>query len=201
VCLCVCVSVFLSVCYYCFFSDGHIYLFSSLAARVFNKLTRYSLKCTKIFRYERQILKNALKQRSLIPILGRAYALLPTSHTITPTKNPWPRLRRMVEGEGSHVYAEQIETWLLQTSNKKWYEAAWLNSAISDSFEWPLYLNIWRDASSRPCLVQIRRLRSRVKVQRHRRKNATEVVGTTSTEGFSSASRWSFATDNYVPAI
>jgi len=35
--------VFLSVCYYCFFSDCRIYLFSSLAARVFNKLTRYSL--------------------------------------------------------------------------------------------------------------------------------------------------------------
>jgi len=32
--------VFLSVCYYCFFSDCRIYLFSSLAARVFNKLTR-----------------------------------------------------------------------------------------------------------------------------------------------------------------
>jgi len=42
VCVCVCVSVFLSVCYY-FFSDCRIYLFSSLAARVFNKLTRYSL--------------------------------------------------------------------------------------------------------------------------------------------------------------
>jgi len=40
----VCVSVFLSVCYYCFFSDCRIYLFSSLAARVFNKLTRYSLR-------------------------------------------------------------------------------------------------------------------------------------------------------------
>ena len=45
VCVCVCVCcVFLSVCYYCFFSDCRIYLFSSLAARVFNKLTRYSLK-------------------------------------------------------------------------------------------------------------------------------------------------------------
>jgi len=41
-CVCVCVSVFPSVCYYCFFSDCRIYLFSSLAARVFNKLTRYS---------------------------------------------------------------------------------------------------------------------------------------------------------------
>jgi len=30
VCDCVCVSVFLSVCYYCFFSDCRIYLFSSL---------------------------------------------------------------------------------------------------------------------------------------------------------------------------
>jgi len=39
----VCVCVFLSVCYYCSFSDCRIYLFSSLAARVFNKLTRYSL--------------------------------------------------------------------------------------------------------------------------------------------------------------
>jgi len=37
VCVCVCVSMFLSVCcYYCFFSDCRIYLFSSLAARVFN---------------------------------------------------------------------------------------------------------------------------------------------------------------------
>ena len=35
--------MFLSVCcYYCFFSDCRIYLFSSLAARVFNKLTRYT---------------------------------------------------------------------------------------------------------------------------------------------------------------
>ena len=44
-CVCVCVSMFLSVyCYYCFFSsDCRSYLFSSLAARVFNKLTRYSL--------------------------------------------------------------------------------------------------------------------------------------------------------------
>jgi len=40
VCVCVCVSVFLPVCYYCFFSDCRIYLFSSLAARVSNKLTR-----------------------------------------------------------------------------------------------------------------------------------------------------------------
>jgi len=39
-CVPVCVCVFLSVCYYCSFSDCRIYLFSSLAARVFNKLTR-----------------------------------------------------------------------------------------------------------------------------------------------------------------
>jgi len=38
------VCVFLSVCYYCFFSDCRIYLFSSLAARVFNKLTCYLLR-------------------------------------------------------------------------------------------------------------------------------------------------------------
>jgi len=31
------------VCYYCFFTDCRIHLFSSLAARLFNKLTRYSL--------------------------------------------------------------------------------------------------------------------------------------------------------------
>ena len=42
--LCVSVCMFLSVCCcYCFFSDCRIYLFSTLAARVFNKLTRYSL--------------------------------------------------------------------------------------------------------------------------------------------------------------
>jgi len=35
--------MFLSVCYYCFFTDCRIHLFSSLAARLFNKLTRYSL--------------------------------------------------------------------------------------------------------------------------------------------------------------
>ena len=40
-----CVSMFLSLCVVIivFFSDCRIYLFSSLAARVFNKLTRYSL--------------------------------------------------------------------------------------------------------------------------------------------------------------
>jgi len=32
------------VCYYCFFSDCRIYLFSSLAARVFNKLTRSTME-------------------------------------------------------------------------------------------------------------------------------------------------------------
>ena len=41
VCVIVCVLVCFSLCYYCFFSDCRIYLFSSLAARVFNKLTRY----------------------------------------------------------------------------------------------------------------------------------------------------------------
>ena len=49
VCVCVCVSVFLSVRYYCFFSDCRICLFSSLAARVFNKLTRYSLLVVYVF--------------------------------------------------------------------------------------------------------------------------------------------------------
>ena len=49
VCVCVCVCVFacVLVCFslcviIVFFSDCRIYLFSSLAARVFNKLTRYS---------------------------------------------------------------------------------------------------------------------------------------------------------------
>jgi len=41
----VCVLVCFSLCVIIvFFSDCRIYLFSSLAARVFNKLTRYSLK-------------------------------------------------------------------------------------------------------------------------------------------------------------
>jgi len=40
VCVCVCVCVSLCV-LLLFFSDCRIYLFSSLAARVFNKLTRY----------------------------------------------------------------------------------------------------------------------------------------------------------------
>ena len=48
VCVCVCVFVCVCVCFslcviIVFFSDCRIYLFSSLAARVFNKLTRYSL--------------------------------------------------------------------------------------------------------------------------------------------------------------
>jgi len=38
--VCVCVSLCVLL---LFFSDCRIYLFSSLAARVFNKLTRYSL--------------------------------------------------------------------------------------------------------------------------------------------------------------
>ena len=42
VCVCVCVLVCFSLCVIVFF-DCRIYLFSSLAARVFNKLTRYSL--------------------------------------------------------------------------------------------------------------------------------------------------------------
>ena len=41
----VCVSTFLSVVVIIVFSDCRIYLFSSLAAKVFNKLTRYSLPC------------------------------------------------------------------------------------------------------------------------------------------------------------
>ena len=43
VCVCVCVCVCFSLCVIIvFFSDCRIYLFSSLAARVFTKLTRYS---------------------------------------------------------------------------------------------------------------------------------------------------------------
>jgi len=45
VCLCVCVLVCFSLCVVILvFYDCRIYLFSSLAARVFNKLTRYSLR-------------------------------------------------------------------------------------------------------------------------------------------------------------
>jgi len=54
VCVCVCVSVFLSVCYY-FFSDCRIYLFSSLAARVFNKLTRSDRKMCLVFQKSQNI--------------------------------------------------------------------------------------------------------------------------------------------------
>jgi len=44
VCVCVCVCVCVSLCVLLlFFSDCLMYLFSSLAARVFNKLTCYSL--------------------------------------------------------------------------------------------------------------------------------------------------------------
>jgi len=42
VCVCVCVSLCVLL---LFFSDCRIYLFSSLAARVFNKLTCYLLTC------------------------------------------------------------------------------------------------------------------------------------------------------------
>jgi len=47
---CLCVSLCLWVCFclcviIVFFTDCHIHLFSSLAARVFNKLTLYSLSC------------------------------------------------------------------------------------------------------------------------------------------------------------
>ena len=46
VCLCVCEYVFVCV-LLLFFTDCRIHLFSSLAARVFNKLTRYSLLVTR----------------------------------------------------------------------------------------------------------------------------------------------------------
>jgi len=74
----VCVSVFLSVCYYCFFSDCRIYLFSSLAARVFNKLTRYSLRsCSQlIFAFWTSFLNClALEIDQLVPGHGCVYIL------------------------------------------------------------------------------------------------------------------------------
>jgi len=46
-CVSVCVSMFFVCVLLLFFSDCRIYPFSSLAARVFNKLTRYSLGLTK----------------------------------------------------------------------------------------------------------------------------------------------------------
>jgi len=50
-CVSVCVCEYVSVCVLLllFFSDCRIYLFSSLAARVFNKPTRYSLSYVSYF--------------------------------------------------------------------------------------------------------------------------------------------------------
>ena len=95
VCVHVCVSMFLSLCcYYCFFSDCHIYLFSSLAARVFNKLTCYSLLVTVLLSYS---------------VLCHRLLLFPSSllSFLFPPRSPLPNLTLGIHGHAAGFAAIQ----------------------------------------------------------------------------------------------
>ena len=101
--VCVCVSVFLSVCYYCFISDCRIYLFSSLAARVFNKLTRYAEKAQ-----QRYVSSYNLSAREKSFSIGQKVLILMPDSTSSKLFSRWVGPGVIKEKQSAHTYLVDI---------------------------------------------------------------------------------------------